>query len=444
MRLTTLRQLSLAALTAALIASPASPASAQTSIAARVASAPDGVVRATYASRPGTCGDGGDVIGYRKALFAENFQSIGNWNSPNCAPGPVRVSISVSGGRVTRVRTVVGDSFPRTSERVTDLGMVSPIDAASYFFSIVPQTERTSGDKSRALLPAVLANAGDVIPQLTSLARDDSRVSDTRHQAILWIGLLGDQRVIPTLVEFARGGGAGPLGQDIDDDNKPGKKGLAQAAMAALSEMDNGIGVPPLVGLARSESLATRSSAVFWLGQTRDPRAFAALHNVIENASEDDRVRAHAVFSLGQGGNDDPAQIRYLQSIFPRASTRMKEQIFLTMGQEKSGGYKWLLEKARDRGEPIEVRKKALFWAGQNDETPTRDLAAAYRSTDDESFKEHAIFVLSQRNDDAALNELMRIAQNDPDKRMRSRAFFWLGQKDDPRVAKLIGDRIAR
>ena len=443
MRLTTPTpsQFSLAAIAAALIASVSS---AQTNLAARVSGAPDGVVRVTYASRPGTCGDGGDVIGYRKAMFAQNFQSIGDWHSPSCAAGPVRVSISVSGGRITRLRTVVGDSFPRTSERVTDLGPVSPTDAASYFFSIVPQTERASGDRSRALLPAVLANAGDVIPQLTTLARDDSRLSDTRHQAILWMGLLGDERVIPTLVEFARGGGAGPLGQDIDEDAKPGKKGLGQAAMAALSEMENAIGVPALIDLARSPSLATRSSAVFWLGQTRDPRAFAALHRVIENQSEDDRVRAHAVFSLGQGADEDQSQIKYLQSIFPRASSRMKEQIFLTMGQEKSGGYAWLLEKARNRDESIEVRKKALFWAGQNDETPTRDLAAAYRSADDESLKEHAIFVLSQRKDQAAVDELMRIAQSDPDRRMRSKAMFWLGQSDDPRVAKMIADKIAR
>jgi len=439
-RFSTLNQILLALLAAV---ATALPSNAQ-SISTRVAQASDGVVRVTYPSRPGTCGDGGDVIGYRKALFAENFQSIGNWNSPNCAPGPVRVSISISGGRVTRVRTVVGESFPRTSERVTDLGMVSPTDAASYFFSIVPQVERASGNRSRALLPAVLANAGDVIPQLTSLARDDARVTDTRHQAILWIGLLGDQRVIPTLVEFARGGGAGPVGEDIDEDAKPGKKGLAQAAMAALSEMDDGIGVPALIDLARTGSLATRSSAVFWLGQTRDARAFAALHNVIENTAEDDRVRAHAVFSLGQGGNDDPAQIRYLQSIFPRTSNRMKEQIFLTMGQEKSGGYTWLLEKARDRNESIDVRKKALFWAGQNDETPTRELAAAYRSATDESLKEHAIFVLSQRKDEAAVDELMRIAQSDPDRQMRAKAMFWLGQSDDPRVAKMIADKIAK
>ena len=379
------------------------------------------------------------MIGYRKALFAENFQSIGDWHTTNCVPGPVRVAVSVNGGRVTRVRTSVGDSFQRTTDRVTDLGMVSPIEAASYFFSLVPRLEGMGGEKSRILLPAVLANAGDVIPQLTALARDEARVSDTRRQAIHWLGLLGDARVIPTLVAFARAGG----GEDSDG-AKRGKKGLGDVAMVALTSLDDGIGVPALIDLAGDASVATRRSAVFWLGQTGDPRAFAKLHNVIEDTREDDAVRAHAVFSLGQGAEKDPSQIRYLQSIFPRATSSMKDQIMLTMGQDKSGGSDWLLGRARDRSENMHTRQQALFWAGQNDNTPTRDLAAYYRSATEESLKEHAIFVLSQRDDDAALNELMRIAQNDPDKRMRSRAFFWLGQKDDPRVTKLIGDRITR
>ena len=52
--------------------------------------------------------------------------------------------------------------------------------------------------------------------------------------------------------------------------------------------------------------------------------------------------------------------------------------------------------------------------------------------------------MLSQRDDEPALNELMRISRDDPDKKMRAQALFWLGQKDDPRVAKLINDRVSR
>jgi HEAT repeat protein len=389
-------------------------------------------VRVTFASRPGTCGNGRDMIGYRKALFADNFQSIGDWNAPDCVPGPLRVAITKTDGRVTRVRTTVGSAFPQTGERITDLGMVSPIEASAYFFSLVPQIEQTAtGDKSRFLLPAVLANAGDVIPQLTSLARDEARATDTRRQAIHWLGLLGDARVIPTLVTFAR--------NDVEE-GKRGKKDLGQTAMAALASLDDNIGVPSLIELARAPSVATRRAAVFWLGQTGDSRALAMLHTVIENQAESDEVRAHAVFSLGQAADKDPSQLRYLQSIYPRASTAMREQIFLSMSQK--GGSDWLLSKARDANESTETRRKALFWAGQSPETDTRDLAAVYRSATDESLKEHAIFVLSQRQDEAALNELMRIAQSDSDRRMRAKALFWLGQKDDPRAAKLIADKI--
>ena len=423
------------------------PAIAQNDVASLIRRSPDGTVRVQFASRRGTCGDGRDAIGFRKAFFAESFQSIGNWNAPTCVPGPVRVALMVTSKQVTSLKTYVGGSWPASNERVTDLGTVSPVDAASYFFALVPQLERVGRrDKSRVLLPAVLADAGDVIPQLTALARDDRRIQETRRQALQWIGLLGDARVVPTLVTFARVGDAARVSDDVDeDDTAPGMKGLATAAMAALSFLENGAGVPALIELARNGGVATRNSAVFWLGQAGDPRAIAALHTVIEDSREDERVRAHAIFSLSHGDDVPVSEFAYLRGIFPRlTSTKMKEQVLMGMGEDKSNGSAWLLAKVRDAQESIEIRKTALFWAGQRELTPTADLVALYRSAAEPSLKEHALFVLSQRNDQDALNELMRIAQSDSDKRMRSRAMFWLGQKDDPRVTKFIGDRISR
>jgi len=427
------------------VAAISTPVLAQNSLAHRISTAPDGVVHVQFAARPGTCGDGRDLIGFRKALFAESFQSIGNWDAPNCRPGPMRVALSVVKGAVTRVKTYVGGDWPRTSDRVTDLGSVSSAEAASYFFALVPQIERR-GDKARLLLPAVLADDPGAMPRLISLARDESRLQDTRRQAIQWIGLLGDAKVVPVLVAFAREGGAGPTGGDIDEDGEaPGKKGLGTSAMAALSTLENGVGVPALIDLARNGTSGTRASAVFWLGQTADPRARAELHRVIENGREDERIRAHAIFSLSNGGDTPPSEYSYLRGIYPRLTSRkLREAIFQGMGNDQSGGSAWLIERARDSGESSELRKSALFWAGQRELTPTRDLVAFYRDTPDAGLREHALFVLSQRNDEAAFNELMRIASVDSDKRMRARAMFWLGQKNDPRVAKLIGDRVSR
>jgi len=338
--------------------------------------------------------------------------------------------------------------WPRGTERVTDLGTVPSSEAATYFFGLVPQIERggRGGDKSRILLPAVLADDPVALPRLISLARDDARLQETRRQAIQWIGLLGDARVVPVLVAFARAGGAAPTGDDIDvDDEAPGKKGLATSAMAALSTLENNVGVPALIDLVRTGTSGTRAAAVFWLGQTGDPRALAALHGVIENGREDERIRAHAIFSLSHGGDTPRTEFAYLRSIYPRlASDRLKEAILQGMGEDESAGSSWLIDRARDTGEPRKMRKNALFWAGQKESTPTKDLVAFYRGTGDSDLGEHAIFVLSQRRDEAALDELLRIARDDSDKRMRARALFWLGQKDDPRVAKLIGDRVLR
>jgi HEAT repeat protein len=423
-----------------------SPTLAQNTLAQRVGGAPDGVVHVQFAGRPGVCGNGRDVIGFRKALFAESFQSIGDWNAPDCRPGPVHVALTVANGKVNSVKTYVG-SWPHGSGRVTDFGTVTSSEAATYFFGLVPQIEGIGRkDKSRMLLPAVLADDPIAVPRLISLARDDARLQETRRQAIQWIGLLGDARVAPVLVEFARGGGAAPAGEAIDvDDEAPGKKGLATAAMAALSVLEDGAGVSALIDLSRSGATGTRAAAVFWLGQTGDRRAFAALHGVIENGREDERIRGQAIFSMTHGGNTPEPEFAYLRGIYPRlTSTKLKESILMGMGEDESGGSSWLIDRARDNGEPLEMRKNALFWAGQKESTPTKDLVAYYRAAADSELREHAIFVLSQRKDEAALNELFRIARDDSDKRMRARALFWLGQKDDPRVAKLISDRLSR
>jgi HEAT repeat protein len=423
----------------------ASVASAQTDIAQRVSRAPDGVVRMQYASRPGTCGDGGDMIGYRKALYGKSFQSFGRWTGVQCVQGPLRVLLTVRGGRVTAMETYVSGVWAATRELVTDLGVVSAADAAGYFFDLVPLLEGRSKD-SRLLLPAVLAADNSPISRLSALARDGNRLKDTRRQAVHWLGMLGDATTVPTLVSFARAGGTLRSGSDDadPDDSGPGERGLASTAAAALGFLDGGVGVSALIDLARNGASGVRAASVFWLGQSGDPRAISALHGIIENQSEDERVRSRAIFSLSHGDDVAPGEFRYLGAVYPRLGTaRLKEAVLQGMGEDKSNGSRWLLDKAGDANESVRLRKQALFWAGQSQDTPTGSLVAFYKSASDRELRDHAIFVLSQRDDDAALNELMRIAREDGDKQMRSRAMFWLGQKDDPRVTKMISDRLS-
>jgi HEAT repeat protein len=421
---------------------------AQGTLAARVARAPDGVVHVQYDARPGACGDGRDVVGYKKAMFARDFQGIGEWNGTRCVPGPVRVSMKKTGAEITRLRTQVGGGWPAEDERVTDLGVVASTDASAYFLSLVPQLERSGErERDRLMLPAVLADDPAIIGPLLALARDAGRADRTRRAAIQWVGLLGDASVVPSLVSFAREGGTiRPEGDPGDGgDAAAGRKGLASSALAALSFLDGSAGVPALIDLARTGSSGTRHGAVFWLGQSGDPRALRTLHEVIENGREEQRVRAHAIFSLGQASHSVPAERDWLRSAFSRLdSDRLKEAVIQAAGEDESDRGQWLLQRARDARESSRLRRNALFWAGQHESTPTADLVAFYRDATEPPLREHAIFVLSQRRDEPATEALLRIARDDGDSRSRGRALFWLAQKHDSRVTKLIGDLLVR
>jgi hypothetical protein len=432
------------AVAAVIIGVATTRAAAQTSIAQRVTRAPDGIVRVQYASRAGACGNGRDIIGLRHAFFMESVQSYGgHWTAEQCQPGPVRVALSVAAGRVTQLKTYVGGTWSGGSGRITDLGTVPSAEAAAYFFGLVPQLEG-AGKRDRLLLPAILAYDPNAVSRLTALARDPARTRDIRRESIQWVGLLGDASVVPTLVAFVRQAPPSAARAD-DDDEGPGEEGIGTAAVGALSFVENHAGIPALIDFAHNGQGWARRSAVFWLGQSGDPRALSVLHTIIENPNETDAVRARAIFSLSHGDSIPLAEFAYLRNIYPRlASTRLKEAILMGMSEERSSSGSWLIEKARDRSESMESRKKAIFWAGQRRSTPTKDLAEFYRTTSEGELREHTIFVLSQRDDEAALNELLRIARDDSDKRMRGKAVFWLAQKDDPRVAKLISDRVSR
>jgi hypothetical protein len=305
------------------------------SLATRVERAPDGIVLMEVRSRPGVCGNGRDLVGYRNALFARNFQTYGRWSTDHCRPGPLRIVVSKVDGAITRVHTQVGGAWPSTELRVTDLGAVPPAEASPFFLSLVPRLERSRDD--RLLVPAVLADVEPPLVALLALARDGDRRADTRRSAVHWLGSLGDETVVTPLTQLARDG--------YDED------GVGGSAMAALSMLEGAAG-------------------------------------------------------------------------------------------ETAG--RWLIARAQDPKEPSKLRKDALFWAGQDEETPTVQIVRAYENDGDNAFREHAIFVLSQRDDNAALEALMRIAREDRDTRMRGKALFWLGQKDDPRARKLIADIVLK
>lgn len=99
-----------------------------------------------------------------------------------------------------------------------------------------------------------------------------------------------------------------------------------------------------------------------------------------------------------------------------------------------------LLALANERSRPVEVRKNALFWAGQLDESdvsaPVQHIADD--TTEDRRLREQAVFVLSQLPDGAGVPGLTRIAQSGAEPWLAAKATFWLGQSDDPRASQTL------
>ena len=99
---------------------------------------------------------------------------------------------------------------------------------------------------------------------------------------------------------------------------------------------------------------------------------------------------------------------------------------------------------ARDSREPMELRKNALFWVGQEGDIDAAELRDLYEDASAFELKEQVIFVLSQRDARDAVNELITIARNEQNEELRDKAIFWLGQTDDPRAAEFLAELINR
>jgi nucleotide-binding universal stress UspA family protein len=96
-----------------------------------------------------------------------------------------------------------------------------------------------------------------------------------------------------------------------------------------------------------------------------------------------------------------------------------------------------LLRIARRTDRPKSARSEALFWlsvlAGDKSAGNTDDLDA-----DGADEKSNALFVLHELRHGEGTPELLRIAKENKDPQVRRRALFWLGQDADPRAIDLF------
>ncbi|MGH7699963.1 MAG: HEAT repeat domain-containing protein [Gemmatimonadales bacterium] len=215
----------------------------------RVARAPDGEIRLSYAARPGVYGDGRNITTRVRGHDA--------WGWP-CDSGPVRVALTKQGGAVTRVRAYVGGAW-RPGAAVTDLATVAAAEAARYLLSLPHE---------QAIFAATLADSVTVWPDLLRLAREEQRPRRVRRAAVFWLGQAAEDAATRGLDEL--------VGAEAVDGE------VREAAVFALSQRPRDEGVPALIRIVRTHrDPEIRRKALFWLGQSEDPRALALLEELL-------------------------------------------------------------------------------------------------------------------------------------------------------------------
>ncbi len=245
---------------------------------------------------------------------------------------------------------------------------------------------------------------------------------------------------------------------------------LRRKAVFVISQKRTGETEDILLSVARDDpDPDVRQQAVFWLSQVGSDKAVAALDSILRNTTDDD-LRERAIFALSQihgprstqilrdyaSRNDAPEDTReravfwlsqerdagnatFLRDLYGRVTSQdLKERILFALAQMKSSGsVDWLMDVAANSREDMDLRKKALFWAGQAG-ADISGLVGLYDRTTEREMKEQLIFVYSQRHEPQALDKMIDIARHETDPDLRKKAIFWLGQSHDPRAAQAL------
>ena len=98
--------------------------------------------------------------------------------------------------------------------------------------------------------------------------------------------------------------------------------------------------------------------------------------------------------------------------------------------------------KYLEPGQPMELRKNALFWLGQRGDWDVNELRDLYNGFNEREMREQVLFVLSQQRDSDAIDLLIEFARSETDVELRKNAIFWLSQTNDTRVADFLEELI--
>lgn len=259
-----MRRFTITTLTLAALALPV--AVAAQSIASRVNAVREGDVRLTFSLRPGVCGNGRNVWYSGRSSYSsgDTRSSRDVEYDIDCDSGPGRLVIVRRDGETADLRFYVGGRW-RASSSATDLGMVGSRSVVEYLIGLAETHDGKVGRE--AIFPVTLVDSVTIWPMLMRIARSDTRPRNIRQGATFWLGHLAEEPATRGLTELV---GDAALDREV-----------RESAIFALSQR-RGEGVPALINVVRtSRDPELRKKALFWLAQSRDPRALDLIEELL-------------------------------------------------------------------------------------------------------------------------------------------------------------------
>ncbi len=179
-------------------------------------------------------------------------------------PETMVVLYRIENKAVERVRIFSPDCELDAGGRVIHwLDSVAPADSVALLSSLASGADRT---RSGALAALAMHRDEIAVPALLSLARQDPSAK-LRGDALFWLAQTAGRKVAADITAAI----------DNDPDTEVKKR-----AVFALSQLPKDEGVPLLINVAKTnQNPAVRKQAMFWLGQSKDPRALQFFEQIL-------------------------------------------------------------------------------------------------------------------------------------------------------------------
>ncbi len=194
-------------------------------------------------------------------------------------------------------------------------------------------------------------------------------------------------------------------------DNREGRR-RADGAVVAVAHHGGAEADRVLESLAAtSRPLELRKQAAFWMGNVRGRTGYETLRRLLREDTNE-KFREHAIFALSQSPEPE-AIVTLIQTARGDASGH--------------------------------VRGQALFWlANKAGRRAAEAIAAAVDQDPETQVKKKAVFALHQLPKDEGIPLLIQVARNNKNPVVRKEAMFWLGQSNDSRALAFFEEVLSK